>query len=119
VLASDQSCETAHSADPGRHDRHRRYHWFGDWGRDTMIALPGLALRRAVRRSPTVLTTFARFVDAACWPNRFPDAGEAPEYHTVDATLWYFEPSGLSRGDGDDGFSKSCFRCSGDRAVPP
>src|SRR3989454_6751811 len=68
------------------------YHWFGDWGRDTMIALPGLALttgRPEVARR--ILTTFARFVDRGMLPNRFPDAGEAPEYNTVDATLWYFE----------------------------
>jgi predicted glycogen debranching enzyme len=68
------------------------YHWFGDWGRDTMIALPGLALatgRPEIARR--ILTTFARFVDRGMLPNRFPDAGEAPEYNTVDATLWYFE----------------------------
>lgn len=68
------------------------YHWFGDWGRDTMISLPGLLLStgraEAARR---ILTTFARFVDQGMLPNRFPDAGEAPEYNTVDATLWYFE----------------------------
>jgi glycogen debranching enzyme len=68
------------------------YHWFGDWGRDTMIALPGLTLatgRPDVARP--VLTTFARFVDRGMLPNRFPDAGEVPEYNTADATLWYFE----------------------------
>jgi len=68
------------------------YHWFGDWGRDTMIALPGLALvtgRAGVARN--ILTTFAHFLDRGMLPNRFPDAGEAPEYNTVDATLWYVE----------------------------
>jgi predicted glycogen debranching enzyme len=68
------------------------YHWFGDWGRDTMIALPGLTLatgRPDVARP--VLKTFARYVDRGMLPNRFPDAGEVPEYNTVDATLWYFE----------------------------
>jgi predicted glycogen debranching enzyme len=68
------------------------YHWFGDWGRDTMIALPGLTLatgRPDVARS--VLLTFARHVDRGMLPNRFPDAGEPPEYNTVDAALWYFE----------------------------
>src|SRR5262249_7076215 len=68
------------------------YHWFGDWGRDTMIALPGLTLvagRAEVAKS--ILLTFARFVDRGMLPNRFPDAGEEPEYNTVDATLWYFE----------------------------
>ena len=68
------------------------YHWFGDWGRDTMIALPGLTLttgRPAIARQ--ILRTFARFVDRGMLPNRFPDAGETPEYNTVDATLWYVE----------------------------
>ena len=68
------------------------YHWFADWGRDTMIALPGLTL--VTGRSDTakhVLTEFSKHVDQGMLPNRFPDAGEAPEYNTVDATLWFFE----------------------------
>ncbi len=68
------------------------YHWFSDWGRDTMIALPGLTLvtgRPEVAKS--ILLAFADSVDQGMLPNRFPDAGETPEYNTVDATLWYFE----------------------------
>ena len=68
------------------------YHWFGDWGRDTMIALPGLTLptgRHQEARS--ILRTFAQHVDQGLLPNHFPDAGETPEYNTVDATLWFFE----------------------------
>ena len=68
------------------------YPWFGDWGRDTMIALPGLTLvtgRYDVAKS--ILLAFAGYVDRGMLPNRFPDAGEAPEYNTVDATLWFFE----------------------------
>jgi predicted glycogen debranching enzyme len=68
------------------------YHWFGDWGRDTMIALPGLTLvtsRYDVARD--ILLAFARHIDEGMLPNIFPDAGETPEYNTVDATLWYFE----------------------------
>ncbi len=68
------------------------YHWFSDWGRDTMIALPGLTLpagRYDVARS--VLRTFAQAANQGMLPNRFPDAGEQPEYNTVDATLWFFE----------------------------
>jgi len=67
------------------------YHWFSDWGRDTMIALPGLTLstgRPKVARH--ILKTFARFVSEGMLPNRFPDVGEEPDYNTVDATLWYF-----------------------------
>jgi predicted glycogen debranching enzyme len=68
------------------------YHWFSDWGRDTMISLPGLTLstgKHDVARS--ILRTFAKHVDQGMLPNRFPDAGETPEYNTVDATLWFFE----------------------------
>jgi predicted glycogen debranching enzyme len=68
------------------------YPWFSDWGRDTMIALPGLTI--AADRpeiAASILHTFAQFVDQGMLPNRFPDEGETPEYNTVDATLWYFE----------------------------
>jgi predicted glycogen debranching enzyme len=68
------------------------YHWFGDWGRDTMIALPGLTLatgRAGVARQ--ILLAFSRCVDGGMLPNNFPDAGGKPEYNTVDAAFWYFE----------------------------
>lgn len=68
------------------------YHWFGDWGRDTMISLPGLTIstgRPEVARS--ILRIFAKYIDKGMLPNRFPDSGETPEYNTVDATLWYFQ----------------------------
>src|ERR1051326_7847008 len=68
------------------------YHWFCDWGRDTMIALAGLTLatgRFDIARN--ILLQFAAAVDRGMLPNRFPDAGETPEYNTVDATLWLFE----------------------------
>ena len=68
------------------------YHWFADWGRDTMIALPGLTLvkgRWDVAKN--ILAEFATHVDKGMLPNRFPDAGETPEYNTVDAALWFFE----------------------------
>jgi predicted glycogen debranching enzyme len=68
------------------------YHWFTDWGRDTMIALPGIALvtgRPEIARE--ILEAFASSIDQGMLPNRFPDAGEAPEYNTADATLWMFE----------------------------
>src|SRR3989441_888361 len=87
------------------------YHWFGDWGRDTMIALPGLTLttgRPEIARR--ILRTFARFVDRGMLPNRFPDAGEAPEYNTVDATLWYFEAlRAYHAATRDDGLLKEVF----------
>ena len=82
------------------------YHWFCDWGRDTMIALPGLTLlagRAEVARS--ILLEFAKHVDQGMLPNRFPDAGETLEYNTVDATLWFFEAvRALLRHTGDYDF---------------
>ena len=65
------------------------YPWFTDWGRDTMISLPGLALatgRNEIARS--ILDTFASHVDRGMIPNRFTDDGAA-EYNTIDATLWF------------------------------
>lgn len=93
VLAADQFIVSG----PGVEDRGTSaiiagYPWFGVWGRDTMISLPGLALstgRQEVAQS--VLRTFGKYVDRGMLPNRFPDSGGAPEYNTVDATLWYIE----------------------------
>jgi len=93
VLAADQFI--VKRASPGEPDGRSviaGYHWFGDWGRDTMIALPGLTLatgRPDVARH--ILLAFARYVDGGMLPNNFPDAGGTPEYNTVDAALWYFE----------------------------
>ena len=67
------------------------YHWFSDWGRDTMVSLPGLTLVTGrFDDARGILREFAANVDRGMLPNRFPDAGEAPEYNTVDATLWLF-----------------------------
>ena len=67
------------------------YHWFSDWGRDTMIALPGLTLTtNRFADAQDILETFANSLDRGMIPNRFPDYGEAPEYNSVDATLWFF-----------------------------
>ncbi len=68
------------------------YPWFSDWGRDTMIALPGLTLatgRSDIARN--IILEFSKHISEGMIPNRFPDAGETPDYNTVDATLWYFE----------------------------
>lgn len=68
------------------------YPWFGDWGRDTMIALPGLTLATGRYESArNILQTFVRFIDQGMLPNVFPGSGETPEYNTVDAALWYVE----------------------------
>jgi predicted glycogen debranching enzyme len=87
------------------------YPWFSDWGRDTMIALPGLTL--ATGRSDvavSVLRTFARFVSRGMVPNRFPDAGETPEYNTADASLWFFVAAHeYLRDSGDRAFAAEIY----------
>jgi predicted glycogen debranching enzyme len=68
------------------------YPWFTDWGRDAMIALPGLLI--ATGRSAdaaAVLRTFAAHESDGLIPNRFPDAGGDAEYNTIDASLWFIE----------------------------
>jgi predicted glycogen debranching enzyme len=68
------------------------YPWFGDWGRDTMIALPGLCLATGrFDDARDILETFAHFIDRGMLPNVFPGAGSVPEYNTADAALWYIE----------------------------
>jgi predicted glycogen debranching enzyme len=77
------------------------YPWFGDWGRDTFIALPGLCLVTGrFDEARDVLMTFAEYVDQGMVPNRFPDhiggraEVERPDYNTVDAALWYIHAVG-------------------------
>lgn len=87
------------------------YPWFEDWGRDTMISLPGLALStgQASIAAP-ILRTFAAFVDRGMLPNRFPDAAALPEYNTMDATLWYFQAvRACHEATGDDGLLRDLF----------
>jgi predicted glycogen debranching enzyme len=67
------------------------YHWFTDWGRDTMISLPGLCLSTGrFEDAKKIIAAFAASVSMGMLPNRFQDNGEAPEYNNVDGTLWYF-----------------------------
>lgn len=67
------------------------YPWFTDWGRDTMISLPGICLTtRRYSEAKAILTAFLKHEKDGLIPNRFPDIGEEPEYNTVDGTLWYF-----------------------------
>lgn len=93
VLAADQFVVERVFSDQGKgRSIMAGYPWFNDWGRDTMIALPGLALslgRPQVARD--IFRTFARFVHGGLLPNNFPSSGETAEYNTADATLWYFE----------------------------
>jgi predicted glycogen debranching enzyme len=93
VLAADQFVVDRPVADnPHGKTIIAGYPWFTDWGRDTMISLPGIAIATGrYHLAQTILRTFAQYVDRGMLPNVFPDAGKTPEYNTVDATLWYFE----------------------------
>ncbi|MEM7370004.1 MAG: amylo-alpha-1,6-glucosidase [Bacteroidota bacterium] len=67
------------------------YPWFSDWGRDSMIALPGICLARGKHQeAKSILQAFALHVSEGMLPNRFPDRGEPPLYNNIDATLWFF-----------------------------
>jgi predicted glycogen debranching enzyme len=67
------------------------YHWFTDWGRDTMISLEGLTLSTGrVREARYILRTFGDYVRDGLIPNMFPDGAREGLYHTADATLWFF-----------------------------
>jgi predicted glycogen debranching enzyme len=67
------------------------YHWFADWGRDTMISLPGLCLVTGrFNQAKQILEQFSESLSEGMLPNRFSDYGEAPEYNTIDATLLFF-----------------------------
>jgi predicted glycogen debranching enzyme len=72
------------------------YPWFGDWGRDTFIALRGLCLATGdLETARSILGEWAGVVSEGMLPNRFPDAADAvPEYNSVDASLWYVLAAG-------------------------
>lgn len=86
------------------------YHWFTDWGRDTMISLPGLLLstkRFSVARD--ILLRYIQWADGGMIPNRFTDEG-LTEYNTADATLWYFQAlHAYMRASGDTSIITSLF----------
>ncbi len=68
------------------------YPWFGDWGRDTMISLPGITLTTGREDDARwIIRTFAKYVNRGMLPNLFPDGTSSPAYNSVDAPLWYFE----------------------------
>jgi predicted glycogen debranching enzyme len=79
------------------------YHWFTDWGRDTMISLEGLTLAtHRYREAGYILRTFAHYVRDGLIPNMFPDGQREGLYHTADASLWFFhavERYTLATGD--------------------
>jgi len=112
VLAADQFVVDRPSAgEPDGKSVIAGYHWFEDWGRDTMVSLPGLALvtGRAASAAP-ILRTFARFASEGMLPNRFPDSTDQPEYNTMDATLWYVEAiRAYHEATGDDALLRDLY----------
>jgi len=67
------------------------YHWFTDWGRDTMISLEGLTLVTGRNREAgNILRTFSSYIKDGLIPNLFPEGENAGLYHTADATMWFF-----------------------------
>ena len=88
------------------------YPWFTDWGRDTMISLPGLLIARGrLQEAREVLRGFLAHIDRGLIPNAFPDrSGDKPEYNTVDATLWYVEAvRAYHAATGDDGLLEALY----------
>ncbi|HEX6160854.1 MAG TPA: amylo-alpha-1,6-glucosidase, partial [Thermoanaerobaculia bacterium] len=101
VLAADQflirpssrAADTARMTAAGDEPRTviAGYHWFTDWGRDTMISLEGLTLvTRRFREAGNILRTFASYIRDGLIPNMFPEGEQGGVYHTADATLWFF-----------------------------
>lgn len=87
------------------------YPWFADWGRDTMISLPGLTLTTGqLHIARQILRTFAGLVDQGMLPNHFTDTEAQPGYNTVDAALWYFEAlRAYFAASGDEAFLRELF----------
>jgi predicted glycogen debranching enzyme len=87
------------------------YPWFTDWGRDTMIALPGLLTSRGrLDEARDVMRAFLAHARRGLIPNRFPDRGEVPEYNTADGTLWLFQAvHAYLAADGDPAFAAEVY----------
>ena len=87
------------------------YHWFTDWGRDTMISLEGLTLTTGRQvEAGYILRTFAHYVRDGLIPNMFPEGGTEGLYHTADATLWFFHADAIAIVE--------CVRRSADARAP-
>jgi glycogen debranching enzyme len=95
------------------------YPWFTDWGRDTMISLPGLLIAPGrLREAREIMEGFLAYLNNGLLPNRFPDAGELPEYNTADATLWMFQAvRAYLEAGGDPQFLRDVFYRAGKEIV--
>jgi len=96
TLAADAFIVAPAHRSRGSEARNRRtiiagYHWFTDWGRDTMISLEGLTLAtRRIEEARGILENFSEHIRDGLIPNLFPEGEEQGRYHTADATLWFF-----------------------------
>src|ERR1044071_9636934 len=113
VLAADQFVITpsgrqedaarAHAAGEEVRSVIAGYHWFTDWGRDTMISLEGLTCTTGRHREAGwILRTFGQYIRDGLIPNMFPDGANEGLYHTADATLWFFHALGRYLKTTDD-----------------
>jgi glycogen debranching enzyme len=84
------------------------YPWFTDWGRDTMISIPGLCVAtNRIADGRQILRDYASQIRRGLIPNRFVEVGEEPDYNTVDATLWFANAAyKLLDGEWDAGFAQ-------------
>lgn len=87
------------------------YPWFTDWGRDTMISLPGICLATGeIETARAILRSHGRYLHQGLIPNRFPDRETEPEYNTADATLWFANAIYLTLSEGwDDDFARDAY----------
>lgn len=87
------------------------YPWFTDWGRDTMISLPGLCLETGrTDLAKRILRAYAGAMEGGLIPNRFPDDGGQPEYNTADATLWFCNAVHATlESEWDEAFAEEAF----------
>jgi glycogen debranching enzyme len=84
------------------------YPWFTDWGRDTMVSLPGVCLATGkTQEARSILRSYAKEMSQGLIPNRFADRGGTPEYNTVDATLWFVNSAYLTlQAEWDEAFAQ-------------
>jgi glycogen debranching enzyme len=95
------------------------YPWFTDWGRDTMISIPGLLLAKGqLDTARQIIESFLTHLNNGLIPNRFPDDGHLPEYNDADATLWMFQAvrEYLAAG-GDRAFLRDVFYRAGQEII--
>ncbi len=90
TTALQKSAEKFFIDTKNRHSVIAGFPWFTDWGRDTMIAIPGLCIHTGrIAEAKAILLDYASALNGGLIPNRFVEQGETPDYNTVDATLWF------------------------------